>query len=255
MSKAVNVVSGEKADKKDIDAALSADEAYPQTLPGTTTLIFRATQDDFDALAPEALEYTGRVFEQLADLYAARYGASKAGAEAISEFFSNHKQARNSLFGTHARASGLIAMVSSLMSSKMFWTLLAPFSTSAAAVLAGAGIVAFFLNLGTAVISAYSGKNEYDGPRTRLDKLLQQLSEQAKNPLISKEMAKKLVLEYKEIKAISEHFTDKLPWDEAVVTFMVSPWRRRNRFSAAMAEIEKLASNELYIKSQKFRTA
>lgn len=243
LKRACQSVTDERIDDKDIEAALKADYAANNgEYPGTVALIMRYTQDDIDRQVGYATEYTGRVFEQMADEYASRYGAAKSLATGLDKLIDN--SSRRNLQGFFIRGSRLVGSILSL--AGLFF---------APAGLAIPGIIVGIVTLFSAFVSAWVGSPVYDTARTRIDKMLQQLSAKSKEKNISVEERKVLIEEYNVIKSVRDKMSDSESYMDNIVAFLVPAFKRGRNFSAAMAEIEKLASNELYIKSQKFRTA
>lgn len=233
---------GGDVDKKDIEAAFKADSsAKDGSFPGTASLMIRMVQDDVDIYAGRALEYQGRVLEQMADEFAQKHGAGVYGAAAIAKLSDFNPAQKKGAIGTVARSGTLLA----LLSAAALALTVPGFGPTAAIV----GIV-YFAN---GVIEAWLGSNAYDTGRARIAKMADQIAVRAKDTGVPKEMAKDMVVEYKKIREIESKLVDEPNWLPGIVTALVPPFKRRARFTAAMVEIERLASNELYIQSQQLK--
>ena len=56
-------------------------------------------------------------------------------------------------------------------------------------------------------------------------------------------------------KEIEDKYSDAPPFFAQVFEQIVPPFKRRARFTAAMVELERLASSELYVQSQRLKHA
>lgn len=242
LKRASDNISDDKITGKEIEEAVSLDYGSKDgSYPGTAALIIRITQDDIDKTAGHAVEYTGRVLEQMADEYAMRYGAGRHLATGLDKLHQDDHSIRSGFKGGKARLASSFSVVAFIVAGAFIHPIV--------------GGIALFFSLAIGVLGAWLGEPIYDRPRTRFDKMLQQLSMKAKQKKTSKKEAQALSEEYKVIKEIRDKYSDDIGIFVKVITLLVPPFSRKRNFSLAMAELEKLASSELYIQSQKFRTA
>lgn len=184
--------------------------------------------------------YDQNNWEQLADQFAARFGAQRDLITALDLIF---------------HVSGDIAVRSSGMyvAMEILKVLMAVGSIGLAVAGSIAGIVPFFVWFGLLLFD-HPGPEEYDRPGVRLSRIRDQLVQQLKDRDLNKEMVARLKEDLEAVDKLRATVKDKFTLVSMVFNFLSSDRRDRFAQEKLARELEALSANDLFVKSAELKT-
>lgn len=185
--------------------------------------------------------YTTRSFEQLADQFSARHGATKDLVSALDKLDSFRE-------GGY-KAANYVINITQLFDVIIVSLFAGAFFTPAI----GLGTVIFWLWLGSSV--NVHGGPVYDTPYERLTKLRQQLVEKSKLRGITKEESEQIINEADYIESVLEAYSNNKSMFNVVGQIFWPSRRRAIKQADLQRELEQFSNNELYLDALRMKSA
>lgn len=184
--------------------------------------------------------YDQNNWEQLADQFAARFGAQRDLITALDLIY---------------RTSGDIAMRSGGMyvAMEILKVLMLVGSIGLAVVGAIAAIMPFFVWFAMFLFDS-PGPEEYDRVGVRLSRIRDQLVQQLKDRDLDKDMIARLKADVEAVDKIRETVKDKFSFISIALNFLFSDRRDRFAQEKLARELEALTANDLFVKSAELKT-
>lgn len=189
-------------------------------------------------------------WEMAADQFAARHGAGRALVTALDKLFVHYgkpvKQGKIAYYLFEVfKVIGLVF--------RLMWAVGSIISGTVLGVFGGVFLLAIsflFIRL------AYTDGGDvpvYDKPLDRHMRVRRQLVEATKNPDLPKEMVARLADDIRIIDATTEGYTQRISWFEAVDNFLFKSSRLRRDTVKFQQDLERLAMNDLFVRSAELK--
>lgn len=170
--------------------------------------------------------YSSRSYEQLADLYASRYGYAAALATGLSKSWKKygdavyHKSSMNTFYNV------------------MEFTTITILGICVASI--GALTILTLLLLGS------PNNSDYDRPKNRIIKLKQYTIDALKDPNLSPDLKRIYLNEYRNIEAILDKMIDNIGWWDYIYSYLLPPGRKERKTIEQIEQLEAFHNNDLF---------
>lgn len=170
--------------------------------------------------------YNSRSYEQLADLFATRYGYSKHLATGLTKLY---------------KKGGDSAFWSSSMNT--FINVLKPTSVIVSSI--ANPVVGVFTVL---VLLLMGSPNEliYDNPKNRLLKLKQQINDALKDHTLPVEIRQVYLNDHREISGLMDEMLNNIDWWTFIYSYLLPPGRKERKTIEQIEQLESLHNNDLF---------
>lgn len=220
----------------------AVEDSYGEDIPGIDTVAEKRRHNDayrvtFLQLAAKESEsqigtniYNSRMFEALADTFAARHGYAKDLAVAIDKLYRS--------FGDKVYTNSTVHAVNSVIKVLIFTGSIMSGQPYLIGYAAGAFLGSILLNSPLDVI--------YDPLPKRLDKIVSQLNDGLKDRSISKERKVRILDDIKTIEALISDTKDNQDVIEFVMRYILPHGRKQEGMVVVQERLEKMLNNKLF---------